>query len=436
MNGALTIRVRIKPVDAEESKLRSLLDKIGGDIAGNAFIDFSALTTTHFLRWTILDQPPKPPEAPYPHELIFESNYDGPLDAHLDELVRAGGQTLDDIYGCCEGYPPPGKRSVAAITTFLKEHQIPHAVFFSGYPGRTLVEIKENTRANQLIRAYLEKNDVRLRRLQLPEVRQELLGHLDAAGVLKAPVAPLARTRLTGLAERIYARPKAALKVLVVIGVLLLPLGLALLAAFEIFMMVLHRHEREEEVKRRVADSAPSGLAERENHTAQNPVTHLVRIKPGRFRHGVLRGALWIVNFLSQHLFIRGMLGPITTIHHARWVLLEDEDRDRSRLLFMSNYDGTWEHYLSEFVDLARLGLNAIWSNTCEFPRARSLVLEGAADEDGFKQWALNHQLPVQVWYTAHADETVKNILSNVAIRRDLRDPVCGALLGEWFKRL
>lgn len=432
MTGALTISVGIRP-GAAVTVLRDLLNEIGRDIGSKSVIDFSALETTHFLRWAILGHT-YPDGDSYPPELIFESNYDGPLDAHLDELVRTVGTTMSLIYGQCAGYPPPGQRSVAAITCFLKDHIIPHAAFFCGYPGRTVVEIKENTRASRLITAYLKDHDVRLRGLPSAEIRQELLSHLDGEGVLKAPIAPLARTRLTWLAERINARPKLTLVVLGVIGLLLPPISLLLLAAFGFFLGILRRHEKGDVVRPRTSDSAPPGLASGENHTAQNPVTHVVRVKPGRFRRFVLRGTLWTLDFLSRHLFIRGMLGSITTIHHARWVLLGKGDHQR--LLFMSNYDGTWEHYLGEFVDLARIGLTAVWSNTRDFPPARYLIHEGAKDEDGFKQWALNHQLPAQVWYTAHPDETVKNILNNARIRGDLRDPVCGERLRQWFKRL
>jgi hypothetical protein len=431
MNGALTISVRIKPTELEE--LRKLLTQIGDSIASKTFVDFSALKTTHFLRWAILDQAHPDGEA-YMPELMFESNYDGPLDGHLDELVRTMGPTMSSIYEHCERYPVAGERTMAAIIRFWKDHSIPCAAFFCGYPGRTVAEIAENTRANRIITAYLEDNDRRLRQLTSAEIRQELLGHLDGAGLLEAPVAPLARTRLTGLAELIYVRRKAALVALGMIALILLPLGLLLLAAFGIFVWVLRRHEKRDVVSRRLSDSAPPDLAPGENHTAQNAVTHVVRVKPGRFRRFVLRGTLWALDFLSRHLFIRGMLGSITTIHHARWVLLGEGDRQR--LLFMGNYDGTWEHYLGEFVDLARIGVTAVWSNTCDFPPTRYLIHEGAKDEDGFKQWALNHQLRAQVWYTAHPDETVKNILNSAAIRGELREPVCGERLKQWLKRL
>ena len=50
------------------------------------------------------------------------------------------------------------------------------------------------------------------------------------------------------------------------------------------------------------------------------------------------------------------------------------------RLLFLSNFDGSWENYLDDFIDKASIGLTGVWSNTLKFPRTYFLVLGGASD--------------------------------------------------------
>ncbi len=65
---------------------------------------------------------------------------------------------------------------------------------------------------------------------------------------------------------------------------------------------------------------------------------------------------------------------------------------DGRRLLFLTNYDGSWENYLDDFIDKAALGLTGIWSNTLNFPRTRFLVLGGARDEKRFKAIARKTQ--------------------------------------------
>ena len=40
-----------------------------------------------------------------PKRLVFETNYDGDLHAHLDELTKLAGAELDKIYLHCKDYP-------------------------------------------------------------------------------------------------------------------------------------------------------------------------------------------------------------------------------------------------------------------------------------------------------------------------------------------
>jgi hypothetical protein len=175
-----------------------------------------------------------------------------------------------------------------------------------------------------------------------------------------------------------------------------------------------------------------SDLVQREDVQVQNQMTHIALVKPGPFRRWTLKAVLTSVNFLAETYWNKGKLGDIPTIHFARWMLI---DNDR-RLLFFSNFDGSWENYLGDFVDRASVGLTGVWSNTQHFPAARWLVFEGARDVDRFKAWTRRHQVPTQVWYSAHPDYTVTNILNAIAVRdgalRDL-DP---AATEEWLRRL
>ena len=42
-------------------------------------------------------------------------------------------------------------------------------------------------------------------------------------------------------------------------------------------------------------------------------------------------------------------------------------------LLFLSNYGGSWESYLEDFITKAHSGLTGIWSNTVGFPKTSNL---------------------------------------------------------------
>ena len=53
------------------------------------------------------------------------------------------------------------------------------------------------------------------------------------------------------------------------------------------------------------------------------------------------------------------------TIHFARWVLLDDN----RRLFFASNYDGSLESYMDDFINKVAWGINLVFGNGVGFPR-------------------------------------------------------------------
>ncbi len=129
----------------------------------------------------------------------------------------------------------------------------------------------------------------------------------------------------------------------------------------------------------------------------------------------------------KNHFQYIGQLGTIPSIHFAKWLLFESDQR----LLFLSNYDKSWESYLGDFVDKAPEGLNLAWSCTKEYPRTIGLAFEGAKDEETFKAWGRAYQVPTQVFYSAYTDLTIETINNNTWIRHRLHQgPEAGDLRG------
>ena len=127
---------------------------------------------------------------------------------------------------------------------------------------------------------------------------------------------------------------------------------------------------------------------------------------------------------------LAGSLGGITSIHFGRRALI-DQGKPARRLVFMSDYDGSWESYLGEFVDCASKGLSAVWSNTENFPPTKLLVWEGASDELKFKAWTRDNQVNTPVYDSAYPQQTLRNMENNLRIVRGAasepappRDPV------------
>ena len=93
---------------------------------------------------------------------------------------------------------------------------------------------------------------------------------------------------------------------------------------------------------------------------------------------------------------------------------------DRQRIAFFSNYDGSLESYMDDFINKVGFGLNVVFSNGIGYPRTNWLVLDGCADERNFKEYLRRHQLPTQVWYKAYPGLTAADLERNARIRRGL----------------
>ena len=190
-------------------------------------------------------------------------------------------------------------------------------------------------------------------------------------------------------------------------------IGLALLTYVQ-----LRRLERRDWVDERAQeDDALALMFERENRCAQNHMLSITERKPGVVRSFTARMAFWLIGELVGRSFEPGFLGPIGTIHSARWITVPGT----RTLLFFSNYDGSWESYLEDFIKLAHGGLTAVWSNSAGFPRAENLFQKGATDGERFKRYARRSMIPTQFWYSAYPSLTAARIRRNARITQGLR---------------
>jgi hypothetical protein len=173
-------------------------------------------------------------------------------------------------------------------------------------------------------------------------------------------------------------------------------------------------------------------LAALEDHLVQNPFSAIGFVKPGRFRRLTLRGVLYVLDYATRHVFDRENLAGVKTIHFARWVVLDGG----RRVIFASNYDGSLESYMDDFVDKIAWGLNVAFSNGYGFPRTRWLFLDGARDELAFKDYLKLHQVPTRVWYSAYGRLTNANIARNARIRDGLRRELGPEEAARWVQAL
>ena len=98
-----------------------------------------------------------------------------------------------------------------------------------------------------------------------------------------------------------------------------------------------------------------------------------------------------MTDYAVRHIYNRGSLSGLSSIHFARWVSLDG----RRRLFFTSNYDGSLESYMDDFIDKAAWGLNAIFSSGDGFPRTCFLFCGGITDEKAYKRFLPTRQAQI-----------------------------------------
>ncbi|MGR4869096.1 Dyp-type peroxidase [Variovorax sp. LARHSF232] len=167
-----------------------------------------------------------------------------------------------------------------------------------------------------------------------------------------------------------------------------------------------------------------------ESHAVQNLLFSVSGVQAGLLRRSALRLAFFSVGLVGY--FCRpGFLGGNRVIHFARWLVVPGTNQ----LVFLSNYDGTWQGYVGDFVinTAGAKGVTSIWSNCLGFPRTLDLFDEGAADRDRLVRWARRQQRPVHFWYSAYRWLTTDRIRANAAIRQGLANASTAQDARDWL---
>lgn len=415
MGNALSVVAKVKPMEAD--RLEEILNIIGGDVKGNAkteprndYIDFHGIESLHFCRFVLIPKGPKTTEGPWEY-LHFESNYDGDLETHLNQFVDCGAKGMKEIWGRCEGFEnidpySDMDRFKKELNRFIKKNSYYTPTFYQGYPKEKTKNIKLYQQFRRAVQEFFDLNDVQryVWERRFTRILDALPDEEPTRWAFLQPVTNTVRT----VAD---------------IGILLADmLREAVNVVFyqPIKAKVLGREPRLNlEIK--PSPSVDQSVHKMEDVVSQNALTVVSEIAPGWFNLARLKFFLWFLNIVARHIENRGSLGGISTIHFARWVIL-----DNGRyLLFNSNYDGSWENYIGDFVDLNAAGMDWVWQCTPDYPYAQR-------DMEGFKRIIRQYQLKVQVFYSAYSRATVFNILND----RDLTRAIDKANAEQWLRRL
>jgi hypothetical protein len=204
-------------------------------------------------------------------------------------------------------------------------------------------------------------------------------------------------------------------------GLLLLVAGLV--ASLLILLAALRHREADDLLHHPPPDVTPDPVLVRtleafeDCHLAgADHMASLVTIKPGRFRAFLLRFGMRTLYLVVRYTATDGYLGSMRTIHFAHWAIVDHG----KRLVFFSNFDGSWESYLDDFIEKAHAGLTLAWGNSTGFPAPRYLSLDGATRGRKFKNWARCSMTPSTFWYAAYPNLTVNHVVRQAAVAKGL----------------
>lgn len=153
----------------------------------------------------------------------------------------------------------------------------------------------------------------------------------------------------------------------------------------------------------------------------KNEVTYWFTVKESWVRRQLMTLVLWGSEGGCRHLWTSGALSEIDTIHYARLLQIAD----KRVMLFMSDYDGSLDRYLLDFMGVGSRAVIPISSNVAGCPKTRWLY--GKNDPTTFGPRLINllrtYQMETSVWYNAYPFLTVRDVLVNGAIREGLFAP-------------
>lgn len=389
----------------------------------NAHFDFTKIPTLHNIRVALLEDPSIGDRAIYaqnwPEErvgLALLGCCDGDADHLLQNLSEHMGKWLSQLFAHCEGFVIGDD-----VLCWMRARVKKSAASYVNGPGRTVQQIHQEAKLSAMLRT---------KRAGMQD------GGTDAALSLRRAVA-MQQPALTRAAPPPWSwcfRTALYFLSLPLVAVIFALMWRLTLPVLILSAWWLRRLETRDAVI--VIAPDPAEIARRsayEDHDNANPFTAIGSLKPGMFRWGVVVVVLFVIDWAARYLFRKGRLGRVGTIHFARWVLI---DKGR-RVVFTSEYDGSAEAYMDDFINKVGFGLNASFSNGIGYPRTRWLVLDGASDEQRFKYFMRHHQIITQFWWRAYPGLTTFDLARNSRIRQGFdRAPQTDAQADRWLAEI
>jgi hypothetical protein len=376
---------------------------------------------------------------------MLATSFFGPAKAHVDELVRVGGEGLRELFQHCVGFPEQRPCSDDALKRFIKSHRRADT-FYTGMQHVTHQEVRGEQALRESIQTFVDEQQ-RLGTLATgaTDIQRQIQRFVRERGDLAWAQTPWKRTfvdwlvlrwrvvvafvPLVALAMASLAKPfiaSTALTVGVEVGWTMLGLVILLLGA--LVLAVRSSEKRQRFVAGRQPDARTRAIAATQNQPVINEMTIAGPLKEGRWRPLFLRIALWIVAQYAPNI-------TIPTVATARWLAIDGG----RRLVFISIFAKLSEPYVRDFIDISggAKRINLLFGFGRGYPVTEWIISRGALeDPNAFINVVTLGQQLTELWYCPYRNLSIDNININRRIRQGLFANLSEAQAREWLQLL
>jgi hypothetical protein len=382
--------------------------------------------------------------GPYPTRVVLSAVFDGETDEFFAQWCAVAHDRIVEIFHPCTGFPVT--TSHENLCQWLQARAERPKTYHIGPVRSRTSEVREEDRLRSALGAFIdEQNRAGVWR------HGDLLRIWDDIRVFVRSRADLPQA--PRVPNHWFARVLQTLDLVKRIGLLLLvPAVLAwvwrspthhgiwsyllacagfLAAMFSAWAIVVRIHElTEPDIVVKPAPGQVAAAVAHEDEGFQNQFTMLTPVRDSFFRRMNMRFVLWLADGLSRHFWNGGQLAGIETIHFARFHQIDDGQR----MLFMSDFDGSWERYLFDFVEIGSLAVVPIWTNLRGCPKTIFLRWTTPGFEQRFLPFTRANQIRTHFWYSAMNTLTVSEINRNATIRAGLFQKKGRRAIQQWLQ--
>jgi hypothetical protein len=360
------------------------------------FFPFDKLKTVHFGRWLIA-----PATDEFRASVIYSSNIDGELEDHLKDLSEQATDELHKIFSLCEGYLSQGNPNSATLLAYMRKNSKSTPGFYVGAPNRTVDQVHKEAKLHDTVRDYVRDNG------------KEWKSSRESYDAIKKFLAD--DPQWAWAREKYQLPKKRGFKMILLILLILVLLPVLLLAVLWIHFVSEARSKPFGKTVNQIDQEHLTKMKDQEDIIYQNQISQVFETKTG-LRRLWLKFILWATNYAAKNWFIEGTLMGTPTIHFARWVMIDDG----KRFVFFSNFDGSFDEYLGDFVDNGGWGLNAIYGAAKGYPKTKFIFGGGAYKVLEFMGWGRITQVQTQQFYSAYPWYGLQQIISKTELRSEL----------------